>query len=237
MPTPNQKKPVRYMDFISRKPSESSDPLASRPIPRREEKPKPVKKISSVADQIPPKGTHAEKKPEPEIAVKKSEAKPLISRTPATSRDLYPENYKQETKKSSEKPAEKPTEKSKEKTAPSAPDGNKYTLGGKSPFLENYTVDKRPLSNSVPDKKTSNFEKISFLGVNEPSAESGHKNVYEKKELEKSEEKKDKKKKEKEVKIIDDSDQKKGIPIIVVILITIILGAAVGAGVYFLLPK
>ncbi len=225
MPTPNQKKPVRYMDFISRKPSANSDPLASRPVPRRIEKPKPVvKKISSVSDQIPQKGTQ---KPEPRV--EKTEQKPLVSRKPVTSRDLYPENHKPE-----EKPKVMPTP--AKETPPSAPDGNKYALGGKSPFLENYTVDKRPLSKSVPKKKTDNFEKLSFLGVNEAGADSGRKNVYEKGSA-KSETKKKDKKKDKTVKIIDDSDKKKGAPIIVVILITLLLGAAVGAGVYFLLPK
>lgn len=230
MPTPSQKKPVRYMDFISRKPSENSDPLASRPVPRKKEEPKPVvKKISSVADQIPPKGAHIEKK-EPEITVKKQEEKPLVSRKPATTREYYPEPKKSEPKIEKVEP--------KKTSTPSAPDGNKYTLGGKSPFLPGYTVDKRPLSSSVPEKKTANFEKLSFLGVNEATPDANRKkNVYEKEPEKTEESQKDKKKKEKTVKIIDDSDKKKGVPLFVVILVTILLGAAVGAGVYFLLPK
>ena len=228
MPTTSQKKPVRYMDFVSRKPRANADPLASRPASRPVKKPAPkVAKVHSVSDQIPPK-----------ITVKKTEQKPYISREPAKSRDLYPEPKPAKAKtddalaikasatlSGTSKPAEA-----------KAPDNNAYSLGGKSPFLPNYTVDKRPLSNSVPAKKPdANFEKLSFLGVGEEA--SSKKNIYEKKSEAKKDKKDKKDKKSKTVRVIDDTKKKRGIPVFVVILLTIILGAAVGAGVYFLLPK
>ncbi|MBR3320006.1 hypothetical protein IKG20_01745 [Candidatus Saccharibacteria bacterium] len=220
-PNPRHKKPVRYMDFVSRKPKANSDPLASRPVSRPVKKPAPVKKVSSVADQIPPKGAHHEEKKAPEIPVKKSEAKPYISREPAKSRDLYAE----------EKPESNSTEKKPSRAKEPYP-------SKKSPFLPNYTVDKRPLSNSIPPKKKDNFEKLSYLGVPEQPQDEHvrKKNVYDKKS-EKSKDSKEKTEESKTVKVIDDSKKKHGIPVIIVILLTIILGAAVGAGVYFLLPK
>ena len=240
-PNSPHKKPVRYMDFIGKKPNANADPLASRPAARPVKKPEKVEKVRSVSDQIPPKGAA---KP----------AKAFISRKPATSKDLYPEPA---LTKPITKPAivSKPrddlalkasaaisgtSQPAEKKPAASAPDNNAYSLGGKSPFLPNYNVDKRPLSNSVKKQKDENFEKLSFLGVNEESDRK--KNVYEKKEKpekkskkNKSEEKESEKKKT--VKIIDDTKKKRGVPVWLIIILTILLGAGVGAGVYFLLPK
>ena len=234
-PNSSKKKPVRYMDFISKKPEANSDPLASRPAARPVKKPEKVEKVHSVADQIPPKGAH------------QSAPKAFISRKPAESRDLYPEPKPE--------PAPKPAPKSEpiddlaikasaafsgtsKPAEKSSPDNNAYSLSGKSPFLPNYSVDKRPLSNSVPEKKKdANFEKLSFLGVNEPAQETGrHKNIYKKSEKKKAD-KPEAPEAEKTVKVIDDTNKKRGIPTWLVIVLTILLGAAVGAGVYFLLPK
>ncbi len=233
-PNPHKKKTARYMDFISRKPEMNSDPLASRPVPRPAPKPKPkVEKVQSVADQIPQKGAAR-----PAVAVKRQETKPFISRKPATSRDLYPETEPETPKsepklvKSADGPmtATHPTEKT--------PDNNAYALGGKSPFLpySNYAVDKRPLSNSIPEKKDGDYEKLSFLAVNEwPQKSDRRKNVY---KDSKKENPKDEKAEEKDdVKVVDDFKEKHGLPTWLIIIITIILGAATGAGVYYLLPK
>ena len=210
------------MDFIGGSRSSSTDPLISRPVAKKVAE-KPVVKKESPA----------------KVTVEKTSEKPMISRKPATSRDLYPTKKPEEKKpvKTTDKPVDDLAKKASDALAgrktPDAPDGNSYSLSGKSPFLPNYTIDKRPLSSSVPEKKKEeNFEKLSFLGVSETS-DKPRKNVYEKKE----DEKKGKKKEKKPVKIIDDSDKKSGLPLFVIIILTIILGAAVGAGVYFLLPK
>ena len=239
-------KPVRYMDFVSHKPKANADPLASRPASRPVAKPRPVEKVHSVADQIPPKGLHKTVEHHPErapkietsnaVTVKKREEKPYISRTPATSRDLYAAAIDPNAKQAANVKNDDLALKASAALSGSAkaPDNNAYSLGGKSPFLSNYTIDKRPLSNSVPTKKRDNYEKLSFLGVNEEST--SRKNVYDKSE--KPSEKLDQKaKKSKPVKVIDDTKKKRGVPTWLVIIITIILGATVGAGVYFLLPK
>ena len=175
MPTTSQKKPVRYMDFVSHKPKANADPLASRPASRPVAKPKPVAKVHSVADQIPPKGIHKPVEHHPErapkietsntVSVKKREEKPYISRTPATSRDLYAKAIDPNQPKERDDLAIKAAAaiSGSAKPAPKAPDNNAYSLGGKSPFLPNYIVSKRPLSDSVPTKKRDNYEKLSFL--------------------------------------------------------------------------
>ncbi|MBR2587427.1 hypothetical protein IKE71_03610 [Candidatus Saccharibacteria bacterium] len=229
-PISTAKKPVRYMDFVGRKPRSSSDPLASRPVMRVAPKTHApvVKRVASVADQIPAKRASVSYP-----TVKRVEEKPLISRQPATSRDLYPDP--KPTARKSDNLALKASAALSGSAKPAINSSEK-----KSPFLENYTIDKRPLSSSVKKKQEDNFEKLSFLGVSE--TESPRKNVYDKKPAKKP--KKDKKAKsgkpdssEKVVKIIDDTGEKRGVPVWAIILITILLGAAVGAGIYFLLPK
>lgn len=250
-----QQRPVRYMDFVSHKPRANADPLASRPASRPVAKPKLVTKVRSVADQIPAHQqttAHPERAPKIEtskttsVPIKKREEKPYISRTPATSRDFYADAI------DPNKPIAKHPEKDdlaikaaaalsgSAQPAVKSPDNNAYSLGGKSPFLENYVIDKRPLSDSIPAKPKDNFEKLSFLGVSEQEP-SRHKNVYKKtkkpSDSPEKAEKSTKPQKSKTVKVIDDTKKKHGVPTWLVILITIILGAAVGAGVYFLLPK
>lgn len=236
--TENKVRPVRYMDFVGTRRAASTDPLISRP------KSRPVTPVKPVAKPENPKET---------VKVEKSTEKPMISRKPATSRDLYPttkpaaapakpvskpvEKPTQPSAKSEPKePAKKPAEKPKS-TPEKAPDNNSYSLGGKSPFLPNVSVEKRGLSDSVPEKKKPNFESVSYLGVNDAS-EKTRKNVYEKKEIIDLEPDKPKKKESKKtVKIIDNKEKKSGVPLVVIIILTIVLGALVGTGVYFLLPK
>ena len=239
------KPPVRYMDFVSHKPRANADPLASRPASRPVVKPAPMpKKVHSVADQIPPKHETAPAlKPEPAIRIKKSEQKPYISRTPASSRDLYADAI-DPSKPKPTKLTSKPTDdlalkasaalSGASRPALKSPDNNAYSLSGKSPFLPNYTIDKRPLSNSVPAKKRdASYEKLSFLGVGDQPESSHKKNLY----TRKTDAKKTKKEPKPPVRIIDDTEKKRGVPVWLVIIITILLGAGVGAGVYFLLPK
>ncbi|MBR5389188.1 hypothetical protein IK146_01355 [Candidatus Saccharibacteria bacterium] len=251
MPIPKAKKTVRYMDFISRKPSENSDPLASRPDARPAKQLHPVvRKARSVADQIPSKGSHEDKlhhmaiKKEPELTVKKEVKKPLISREPATSRDLYAESIDPDRPKSATQtkyPDDLAIKASaalsgNSKPAEKSPNGDSSTAK-KSPFLSHYTVDKRPLSNSVPAKKGEQFEKLSYLGVGDQGSDSSlKKNIYAKPESSTEDSPEKTTSKDDTVKIIDDTAEKRGVPAWVIILITIILGAAVGAGAYFLIP-
>lgn len=107
-------------------------------------------------------------------------------------------------------------------------------LSGTSPFLSSYNVDKRPLSNSIPEKKPdAPFEKVSYLGVNDSASDSPRR----KKLTETAAEDEFIEPKGKKPEKIIDSSPTSVIPTVLIILITIILGAAAGAGVYFLVAK
>ncbi|MBQ7802845.1 hypothetical protein IJ380_03260 [Candidatus Saccharibacteria bacterium] len=252
----NKVKPVRYMDFIGGGRASSTDPLISRPVAKRPETKPAVREVKKTTEKtnLPKMKTAGTAKSanvaKPSaVTVGKTEEKAFISRKPVTSKDLYPTKAIEKTGKpkveekkavkTTDKPVDETAKKAQEalsgKKSTDAPDGNSYSISGKSPFLPNYSIDKRPLSNSVPEKKKQeNFEKLSFLGVSESSESTRKKNVYEKNE---KKDEKGKKKEKKPVKIIEDSDKKSGMPLFLVIILTIILGAAVGAGVYFILPK
>ena len=109
------------------------------------------------------------------------------------------------------KPAAAPATKAPVKDE--APDAAKYTLGGKSPFLTSVTVEKRPLSGSTPEVPVKNvypdqpLESALTLSPKEPT------------------------------KIIKKKQKSSGGLSFVIILLTIILGAAVGVVAYYLLPK
>lgn len=90
---------------------------------------------------------------------------------------------------------------------PETPDNNKYVLGGKSPFISSVNVEKRPLSSHIPER--------------------GHpkeKNVYTATKHEIKEE-------NIPTKVVSPKP-KSGFGLVLIILLTILLGAAVGAGVY-----
>lgn len=91
-----------------------------------------------------------------------------------------------------------------------APDGNKYALGGKSPFLKSVSVEKRPLSGNVPSHAEYHL----------------HKNVYTKKQVAEISN-------PKSTAVIKPESKKSKAPLILLIFATIIIGAAVGAGAYF----
>lgn len=266
---------VRYMDFVGQRRSSSTDPLVRRPrgtikvstrskmvTPTKKEKLMPVQRAESrsiakaaevprvpvrpvtpttVATQsrqtsmatrtevrTPVKPVSSAKA----ISVEKSSERELIARKPTTgAKELYPTKIEE-----SKKPAKVNQSTNIQQT--------------KSPFLKDYSIDKRPLSSSVPARKNSGeFEKLSYLGVSgtkrggsgkndeieeisSGSLRRSRKNVYERRKTEKT------KRNKTPVRVVDDSeDDRGGLPLVVVILITVLLGAAVGAGVYFLLPK
>lgn len=112
----------------------------------------------------------------------------------------------------------------------SEPDNNRYALGGESPFLKSVNVEKRPLSNS-PQKFNPKVERSAVARVAEtpkPSAKSSRKNHYAKKSAAPAPHQ------ELPVRptVIVPSNRRSKAPLVFLILITIILGAAVGAAVY-----
>ena len=187
----------RYMDFMGPaqpRPARraSGDPLATRPASRA------IK--SSVKSPATPLSNA---KPSAKAPVKSSVKPPLKTTSPAKASDdlalkaaaaLSGANLKQKS---------------------DAPDGNSYSLGGKSPFLSSYNIEKRPLGDKIKEKKVEEIPK---------------KNIYKREESVK-------KSKKSPTVIIDEPKKSSGLSTFIIILLTIILGAAVGAGVYFLFFK
>lgn len=258
---------TRYMDFVGRRRSSSTDPLISRPVAKKRgvvsapSHSPSASRLSASSAPIRPVSKpvlerSAPAKPSP-VRVSSSSEKAFVSRAPSTApRELYPSSSKADAlsavKSSSSrsvkatKTTDRPVDSTAEKAsrALSGPARVSGASSGKSPFLPSYNIDKRPLSSSVREKKDDNYEKLSFLGVSDVSSERPRKNVYEKSKKSDSKLKTGEKSKKSEkpspkktVRIIDAPEERTGLPLPVVMLITILLGAAVGAGVYFLLPK
>lgn len=123
----------------------------------------------------------------------------------------------------------------------SGPDNNRYALGGESPFLKSVNVEKRPLSSS-PGKFNPKVERSTAARAAEmpmtaaqsttkAASKLSRKNRYEKKTAPKSSATL---RAELPVRptVIVPSNRRSKAPLVFLILITIILGAAVGAAVY-----
>lgn len=113
----------------------------------------------------------------------------------------------------------------------SEPDNNRYSLGGESPFLRSVNVEKRPLSNS-PDKFNPKVERRATVDPTEiakkSSLKTSRKNHYPKAKAISTP------RQEMPVRptVIVPSNRRSKAPLFFLVLITIILGAAVGAAVY-----
>lgn len=129
------------MDFAPRKsasPAPDKKPVAKRPAPA------PIKRLVSRPAVKPVTKTVAK----PTIAAARPVSKPVMR--PAA--------------KPVAKPAPKPVEKAEPKEEPKpepilkkreAPNANNYSLGGRSPFMTNAKVEKRPLGKRIPETSTS----------------------------------------------------------------------------------
>lgn len=105
------------------------------------------------------------------------------------------------------------------------PDANRYALGGQSPFLKSVNVEKRPLSSSAPQK--SEPKKLPASSSTKPAK--SRKNIYPKKETAKTTSKRDLPSRPT---VIVPSSHRSKAPLFFLMVLTIILGAAVGAAAY-----
>lgn len=114
-----------------------------------------------------------------------------------------------------------------------APDNNRYALGGQSPFfLKSVSVEKRPLS----DAPTRRADTISPI-YTDPGDEVPRKNIYDGKSSPKSPKSSAKKPDPRDLPqrptVIIPSNRRSHTPLFLLLILTVILGAAVGAAVYF----
>lgn len=102
------------------------------------------------------------------------------------------------------------------------PDNNKYALKGQSPFfLKSVSVEKRPLSGSVGSKKTPSEGTLYERPASTPV---GGKNVYDRKEARKNLPTKPT--------VIIPASRRSRAPLILLLIVTVILGAAMGTFIY-----
>ncbi len=103
-----------------------------------------------------------------------------------------------------------------------APDNNKYALKGQSPFfLKSVTVEKRPLSGSFGSKKAPSEGTLYERPASTPI---GGKNVYDRKE--------ERKKLPTKPTVIIPASRRSRVPLVMLLILTVILGAAMGAFIY-----
>lgn len=103
-----------------------------------------------------------------------------------------------------------------------APDNNKYSLKGQSPFfLKSVNVEKRPLSGSVGSKKTPSEGTLYEHPASTPVS---GKNVYDRKE--------ERKKLPTKPTVIIPASRRSRAPLVMLLILTVILGAAMGAFIY-----
>lgn len=103
-----------------------------------------------------------------------------------------------------------------------SPDNNKYTLKGQSPFfLKSVNVEKRPLSGSIGSKKTPSEGTLYERPASTPVSD---KNVYDRKE--------ERKKLPTKPTVIIPASRRSRAPLIMLLILTVILGAAMGAFIY-----
>lgn len=119
-----------------------------------------------------------------------------------------------------------------------APDNNRYALGGDSPFfLKSVTVEKRPLSDG-PTRRTQETENPIYAAQTLEQPVKSKKNIYEKKSS-KSAKKSSKAKKSAPVSaeptVIIPARRRSHGALFLLLLITVILGAVVGAAAYLFL--
>ncbi len=106
-----------------------------------------------------------------------------------------------------------------------APDNNKYSIAGQSPFfLKSVTVEKRPLSNSAPRRSVAPEGTLYERPNTDPVSKKNHYDAKPPKETKKSVPTKPT--------VIIPASRRSHAPFIFLLILTIILGAAVGAFIY-----
>lgn len=207
----------KSMDFF--RPVRSTDPLVSRPVVKPAPAPIPKTRVSSTPPSLKlSPDAHKETNPylagkpavhqtvvvEETVVQKTIVAAPAPEPKPEPKKPVHVQKPAPEPEKdddwfeSLEKEGffdEKPEEKSKVS----------YPFGGESPFLKSVKVEKRPLSNSIPQKNIYERPVESIRPVRRPDP----------------------------VRIVPKA-KKNGLSLALIILITIILGIAAGVGVFFI---
>ena len=158
-------KPVNhgyYMDFVAKRPAHTphpvapvAKPVAPRPVARPIAQPRPVRPAMR-PDVMRPVARPVAKPVAPRPVAKPVAPLPVATKpAPAVARPSVAQQIQQKQQVAQTKAAPapaKPTEpKPVVKAEPKAPNANNYSLGGRSPFMIDAKVDKRPLGTNIPE--------------------------------------------------------------------------------------
>ena len=149
-------KPVNhgyYMDFVAKRPAHTPRPVAPvakpvtpRPVARPIAQPRPVRPAMR-PDVMRPVARPVAKPVAPRpVATKPA---PAVAR-PSVAQQIQQKQQVAQTK-AAPAPAKPAEPKPVVKAEPKAPNANNYSLGGRSPFLTDTKVEKRPLGNNIPE--------------------------------------------------------------------------------------
>lgn len=134
-------------------------------------------------------------------------------------------------------PEESPEAKPSKKSKKSAPDNNRYALGGQSPFLRSVNVEKRPLSDDPVMRHPSSENPV--YGGQDLAGKSSGKNIYPKKSKKFSKTVQPSKPSDSALSsrptVIVPARRRSHAPLFILLIVTVILGAVVGAAVYLFL--
>lgn len=153
-PAPRPVNRGHYMDFVAARPAAAprpvtpvTKPVAQKPVVKHVAQPQPVRRPIANTDIMRPAARPVAK---PVADVKR----PVVAKpaTPVARPSVAQQiQQKQQVAKAQPAPVKAVEPKPVVKAEPKAPNANNYSLGGRSPFMINTKVDKRPLGTNIPE--------------------------------------------------------------------------------------
>ena len=146
----------QYMDFVAKRPLSTATPVAQpvRPVAQQPI----VKRVLQPQPARPSTARPAVARPVTKPVITKPVARvqrPIATKAHATqpvNHSVAQEmQHKQQIAQTKATPAPKPAVKTTTEEDSKAPNANNYSLGGRSPFMINTKVDKRPLGTNIPE--------------------------------------------------------------------------------------
>ncbi len=171
----------QYMDFVAKRPLSTATPVAQpvRPVAQQPI----VKRVLQPQPARPSTARPAVARPVTKPVITKPVARvqrPIATKAHAT----QPVNHsvaqqmqhKQQIAQAKATPAPKPAVKATTEEDSKAPNANNYSLGGRSPFMINTKVDKRPLGTNIPENSARTVRSTkNTYSQKDPSVNKKHK--------------------------------------------------------------
>ncbi len=159
-PAPRPQNRGRFMDFAPRG-ATTSRPVAAKPVQKPAARPVITRPMTrKIVQQNPTTANIPQRSAiKPTTRVRTVRRAPEVPNeapveVPTAPRPSVAAKIQQKQQRVAATTA-KPTPKPKAVKKPEAPDANSYSLGGRSPFLADTKVEKRPLGNNIPETSTA----------------------------------------------------------------------------------